>query len=68
MKINILIILLLMVAISCTGDKKEEVKQTTEQQIDSALPCDDVDAPKVKITEEGINLLEESDEGCKLEE
>ena len=63
-----LLFLLLLIVVSCSPaqDKyTETISDTKKSEVEP--PCDDEQAPKVEIREEGISLLE-GDEGCKLEE
>lgn len=66
MKIWILVLLLLAAGACNSSDSNSASSSQANMAADSEAPCDD-EAPKVEVSEAGINLLEE-DEGCKLEE
>ena len=71
---TLLLILSLAIFMSCSQESEMNSSSSMNtSSVESSMsdgsepPCDDVEAPKVEVTETGINLLEE-DEGCKLEE
>lgn len=66
MKILILVLLLFAVVGCNSSDSNSASSSHASKSVDSEAPCDD-EAPKIEVSEAGINLLEE-DEGCKLEE
>lgn len=64
---KILIFLTLLIAVACSPANDESPPTVSDSQsLEAEPPCDDEEAPKVEVSEEGINLLED-DEGCKLE-
>lgn len=64
---RLILVLLLFAVVGCnSSDSNSASSSNASASVDSEAPCDD-EAPKVEVSEAGINLLEE-DEGCKLEE
>lgn len=68
---TIIILTLSFVLTSCFSEKKDQAltsKSKAESMKIKDTPCDETLSEKVKITNEGLSILSDDSEGCKLEE